>query len=473
MCVILAIQLDPLTDRNTGKEGLTLAARAHWGSRAGFILAAAGSAVGGNIWKFPYITGRNGGGFFVIVYLLCVVLVGLPVMVAEILIGRSTQSSPVGAFKTLAGPRSFWVSMGWLGVAASFVILSFYSIVAGWSLHYAWLSLTGDLVGRETAEFEPLFGGVFESVSLNFFWHVAFMMMTVAVVLGGVAKGVERWSRILMPGLFVMLLILLAKALTVPGFGQAVDFIFGFHTEKFTAGGALDALGHAFFSLSLGMGTMLTYGSYLQRDDDIISASITISVLDTAIAIMASMILFPFIFSRGMEAAQGPGLVFISIPMAMGQMAGGVFLAPIFFTLLVFAALTSAISMLEVTTSYFIDERKWHRRKATIVSGALIGLVGIPSALSGGTKFFGADMAALVGKNWFDSFDYLASNWMLPLGGLGIAIYTAWRMDKAIRRDHFLAGSKLRSFYMVWLLLLKFLVPVAIVLVFLRAVGMI
>ena len=451
-----------------------MAARAHWGSRVGFILAAAGSAVGlGNIWKFPYITGENGGGLFVLVYLLCVALVGLPVMVAEILIGRSTQNSPVGAFKTLAGPRSFWVSTGWLGVASAFVILSFYSIVAGWSLHYTWLSLTGNLVGRETAVFETLFNDVFESVGLNLFWHIVFMAMTVAVVLGGVAKGVERWSRILMAGLFVMMLILLVKAFTVPGFGQAVDFVFGFHTEKFTAAAALDALGQAFFSLSLGMGAMLTYGSYLRREDDIMSAAITISFLDTAIAIMASMILFPFIFSRGMEAAQGPGLVFISIPMAMGQMTGGTLLAPVFFGLLVFAALTSAISMLEVTTSYFIDERKWHRRKAATVSGAAIVLVGIPSALSGGTNFFGADMAAVVGKNWFDSFDYLASNWMLPLGGLGIAIYTAWRMDEAIRHDHFLSGSKLKFFYKGWLLLLKFLVPVAIVLVFLRAVGVI
>ena len=451
-----------------------MAARAHWGSRVGFILAAAGSAVGlGNIWKFPYVTGENGGGVFVLVYLLCVALVGLPVMVAEILIGRSTQNSPVGAFKSLAGPRSFWVSMGWLGVASSFVILSFYSIVAGWSLHYTWLSVTGDLIGRETTAFEPLFGSVFGSVGLNLFWHVVFMGMTVAVVLGGIAKGVERWSRILMPALFVMMLILLIKAFTVPGFGQALDFVFGFHTEKFTAAATLDALGQAFFSLSLGMGAMLTYGSYLHRDDDIMSSSITISFLDTAIAIMASMILFPFIFSRGMEAAQGPGLVFISIPMAMGQMTGGTFLAPLFFALLVFAALTSAISMLEVTTSYFIDERKWKRRKATTVSGALIALVGIPSALSGGTEFFGADLAALIGKNWFDSFDYLSSNWMLPLGGLGIAIYTAWRMDDAIRHDHFLSGSKLQFFYKGWLLLLKFLVPVAIVLVFLRAVGVI
>jgi NSS family neurotransmitter:Na+ symporter len=292
-----------------------------------------------------------------------------------------------------------------------------------------------------------------------------------AVVVGGVSKGVERWSRILMPALFVMLLILFVNALTLSGFGKAADFVFGFHTEKFTAGGALAALGHAFFTLSLGMGAILTYGSYLQKDDDIVSAAVIISVLDTVIALIAAMILFPIIFTQGMEAAQGPGLVFVSVPIALGKMQGGVFLAVTFFGLLVFAALTSAISMLEVTTSYFIDEKKWGRRRATLLSGGLIALAGIPSALSGGTEFFGSHMEALIGKNWFDLCDYLSTNWMLPLGGLGIAIYTGWRMDERIRHEHFLAGSKLQFFYRTWLLLLKFLVPVGVVMVFLHAVG--
>ena len=449
-----------------------MGARAHWGSRAGFILAAAGSAVGlGNIWKFPYITGENGGGMFVITYLACVAFVGLPVMVAEILMGRSTQSSPVGAYRKLAGPGSPWMSMGWLGLASAFVILSFYSVVAGWSLHYTWLAVSGDLIGMDAASIAALFGEVFASPWLNSFWHLVFIALTMAVVVGGVSKGVERWSRILMPVLFVMLLILFVNALTLSGFGEAADFVFGFHTEKFTASGALAALGHAFFTLSLGMGAILTYGSYLQKDDDIVSAAVIISVLDTVIALIAAMILFPIIFTQGMEAAQGPGLVFVSVPIALGKMQGGVFLAVTFFGLLVFAALTSAISMLEVTTSYFIDEKKWGRRRATLLSGGLIALAGIPSALSGGTEFFGSHMEALIGKNWFDLCDYLSTNWMLPLGGLGIAIYTGWRMDERIRHDHFLAGSKLQFFYRTWLLLLKFLVPVGVVMVFLHAVG--
>lgn len=449
-----------------------MGARAHWGSRAGFILAAAGSAVGlGNIWKFPYITGENGGGMFVITYLACVAFVGLPVMVAEILMGRSTQSSPVGACRKLAGPGSGWMSMGWLGLASAFVILSFYSVVAGWSLHYTWLAVSGDLIGMDAAAMTALFGEVYASPWLNCFWHLVFIGLTMAVVVGGVSKGVERWSRILMPALFVMLLILFVNALTLSGFGKAADFVFGFHTEKFTAGGALAALGHAFFTLSLGMGAILTYGSYLHKDDDIVSAAVIISVLDTVIALIAAMILFPIIFTQGMEAAQGPGLVFVSVPIALGKMQGGVFLAVTFFGLLVFAALTSAISMLEVTTSYFIDEKNWGRPRATLLSGGLIALAGIPSALSGGTEFFGSHMEALIGKNWFDLCDYLSTNWMLPLGGLGIAIYTGWRMDERIRHDHFLAGSKLQFFYRSWLLLLKFLVPVAVVMVFLHAVG--
>jgi NSS family neurotransmitter:Na+ symporter len=448
--------------------------RSHWGSRIGFILAAAGSAVGlGNIWKFPYVTGENGGGIFVLVYLACVLLVGLPIMIAEILIGRTTQSSPVGAFKSLAGTRSPWVGMGWLGVVSAFILLSFYSVVAGWSLHYTWLSISGQLAGLGPENMAPVFGNLNRSVEANLFWHLIFMGLTIAVVFGGVSKGVERWSRILMPALLIMMLVLLGNSLTLDGFGKAVQFLFGFHQDKFTAAGALEALGHAFFSLSLGMGAMLTYGSYLRRRDDIVGASVTISALDTSIALVASLMLFPIIFSYGMEPAAGPGLVFISVPIALSQMPGTTFLATVFFALLVFAALTSAISMLEVATSYLIDQRGWQRRRAAVAAGLTTALVGLPSALSGGTRLFGSGMEALVGRNWFDSLDYLVTNWMLPLGGLGMALFTAWRMNQRLRREEFLLGSRLRGFYQSWLFLLKYPVPVAILLIFLNAVGLV
>ena len=446
--------------------------RGHWGSKLGFVLAAAGSAVGlGNIWKFPYITGVNGGGAFVLVYLGCIALVGLPVMTAEILLGRATQKSPVGAFKQLGGGP--WVAFGWLGVAGAFVILSYYSIVAGWALHYSYLSITGQIVGLGPEGVGPAFDALFASNGLNVFWHAIFMILTVGVVLGGVGKGLERWARILMPTLFGLMLILLINSFTMDGFGRALDFVFGFHTENLTAAGVLEALGHAFFTLSLGMGAMLTYGSYLRKSDDIMSASIVISALDTMIALTASMVLFPIIFTYGMEPGAGPGLVFVSIPIAFSQMAAGTFFSFVFFMLLVFAALTSSISMLEVTTSYFIDEKGWTRRQATLFAGGVIAALGIPSALSGGTALFGEDFASLFGRNWFDTFDYLASNWILPLGGLGIALFTAWRVDDAIRHREFLEGTNLAFFYKAWLFLLKFVVPVGIILVFLHAIGVI
>ena len=449
-----------------------MADRGHWGSRFGFVLAAAGSAVGlGNIWKFPYITGNNGGGAFVLIYLACVALVGLPVMVAEILLGRSTQKSPVSAFKSLGGGP--WVAFGWLGVLGSFVILSYYSVVAGWAMHYTYLSLTGQIVGLGPEGVGPIFGALYTSSELNLFWHVLFMAITIGVVWGGISKGIERWARILMPALFAMMLVLLVKAFTMEGFNQALRFVFGFHTENLTAAGVLEALGHAFFTLSIGMGAMLTYGSYLKRDDDIVTSAIAISALDTVIALMACMVLFPIIFTYGMEPSEGPGLVFVSVPIALSQMPGGTFFSIVFFALLFFAALTSAISLLEVTASYLIDEKGWLRHRASAMGGVIIGLIGIPSALSGGTALFGDSFAGIFGRNWFDTFDYLASNWILPLGGLGIALFTAWRVDDAIRHKEFMEGSSIAYLYRGWLLLLKFVVPVGIVLVFLHAVGVI
>lgn len=450
-------------------------ARAHWQSRMGFVLAAAGSAVGlGNIWKFPYITGVNGGGAFVLIYLGCIALVGLPVMTAEILLGRASQKSPVGAFRALGGGP--WVLVGWLGVACGFVILSYYSVVAGWALHYTWLSATGQIVGLGPDGVGSVFDSLYASGGLNLFWHFVFMIMTIAVILGGVGKGIERWSRILMPALFGLMFVLLVNSFTLDGFGRGLDFVFGFHTENLTAAGVLEALGHAFFTLSLGMGAMLTYGSYLHQKDDIVSASIIISGLDTVLALTASLALFPIIFTFGLEPGTGPGLVFVSVPIALSQMTGGTFFSICFFVLLVFAALTSAVSLLEVVTSYFIDEKSWSRHKAGLLAGATIFLVGIPSALSGGTDLFGdwfADTIGPGGRNWFDTFDYLASNWLLPLGGLGIALFTAWRLDDAIRHRAFLEGTNLAIFYKGWLLLLKFVVPFAVVLIFLHAIGLI
>jgi NSS family neurotransmitter:Na+ symporter len=464
--------------------------RAHWGSRLGFILAAAGSAIGlGNIWKFPYITGVNGGGAFVLIYLACIALVALPIMMAEIYIGRTAQTSPVGAFRALSRPGSPWMGIGWMGVAAGFIILSYYSVVAGWAMHYTWLSLKGTFTGLSPEEVGAIFSnssadspGVYESPSVNLFWHLLFMALTIGIVIGGVQKGVERWSRILMPLLFVMLIALLVRATTTTGFARAFEFVLGFHTQDLRPTGVLEALGHSFFTLSLGMGAMIAYGSYLKPNDDLVGTSMIIAALDTTVALMACLVVFPIIFSFGMEPGRGPGLMFVSLPIAFGQMAGGTVWATVFFILVVFAALTSAISLLEVVVSYFIDERQWRRTVATLVCGATIVLLGVPSALSGGTQTFGAGFVGLTkylgvnrgnGFNWFDFFDYLASNWMLPLGGMGIALFVAWRVGGQAREQGFKAGTRFGQLYWGWVFLLRYVVPIGVAAVFLHAIGVI
>jgi len=436
--------------------------RAQWGSRFGFILAASGSAVGlGNIWKFPYITGENGGGIFVMIYLACIFLVGLPIMIGEVLLGKMTKSSPVGAYGELSNGSRGWTSVGAMGVAAAFVILSYYSVVAGWAIHYLYLAISGtfEATNNSPQQISERFSTVSGDGALSLAWHAVFMAMTVFMVISGIQRGVERAARVLMPTLLLLMAAMMFYSMSLSGFSPAVDFVFGAHLDALSGASVLEALGHSFFTLSVGMGAMLTYGSYLKRTDDAIVASIAITVLDTAVALMACLILFPITFSHGMKAAAGPGLVFENMPIAFSQMPGGSLWAIIFFVLLVFAALSSSISMLEVAAAYFIDNRGWSRRKAVLSTSACILALGVPSALS--ESFFG----------WMD---YVTSNWMLPLGGLGVAVFMAWRVGGKAREQAFAEGSKLgkiKAVYLLWLRLLRYFVPVCIFLVLLSGLG--
>ncbi|MEM1023199.1 MAG: sodium-dependent transporter [Myxococcota bacterium] len=445
--------------------------RGAWGSRLGFILAAAGSAVGlGNIWKFPYITGVHGGGLFVLVYLFCIAVVGVPVLMAEVLIGRSTQRSPVGAFMKLKAPTAYH-AVGWLGVLSGFVILSFYSVVAGWSLHYTFLAATNAFAGQDPAAIEAIFGALYVAPGLNVFWHLVVMTITVTVVLGGVSGGIETAVKFLMPALLLLMSAMVINAFFLEGFPEALSFIFAPRVEDLSAEGFVEALGHGFFTLSLGMGAMLTYGSYLQEDDDIPSASLVIALLDTFVALAACLIIFPIIFSSSMEATAGPGLVFASIPVALSQMTGGNILSFVFFALLFFAALSSAISLLEVVASSAIDQLGWSRKRATLGVGLAITVLGIPSALSGGTELFGEGWEAIFGKNFFDGFDWIASNVLLPVGGLLIALYTGWAMPEDVRRREFCQGSSFAGLYPAWLFVIRYVSPVAVLIVFLFSTG--
>jgi neurotransmitter:Na+ symporter, NSS family len=463
----------------TGGEGPGLnpaaANRGGWGSRLGFVLAAAGSAVGlGNIWKFPYIAGENGGGLFILIYLASIALIALPIMVAEILLGRITQTSPVGAFEKLAGKRSAWVLLGWLGTAAGFVILSYYAVVAGWVVNYVLLSISDFTHSRTADEIAGAFGILYTSGDINLFFQAVVMLMTAGAIWSGVQDGIERWNKALMPALFVLLAALVVYSMFLPGFGETVRFALSPDASKLKASGVLEAVGHSFFSLSLGMGAMLTYGSYLQRDSDVPGAALTVATMDTVVSILAIFMIFPAVFSFGMPPSAGPGLVFKSLPLVFAQMPGGMLLSIAFFTLVLFAAITSTISLLEIVSAYFIDSLGWSRHKAVMFSTAVIFVVGIPSALSGSGGLF-ANWEKMYGKNFFDTFDYLASNWMLPIGGLGIAVFTGWVVPRDLLEREFRFGSRFSApfFFNAWYWLLRIVVPTAMTIVLLTKIGIV
>ena len=451
--------------------------RGQWGSRLGFILAAAGSAVGlGNIWKFPASAGTNGGGLFVLIYLACVAAVGLPVMIAEVLIGRRVQKSPVPAFSELgkqSGSSVPWSIVGWMGVVSGFLILSFYSVVAGWTLHYVYLAVTGQFTGTEsqiTQLFDVMVGDN-ASIGLSILWHGLFMLVTVGVVLGGIKKGVEKAAFFLMPALLLMLIGMVVYSATLPGFSKAVSFLFEPSLEGFKPSSVLDALGQAFFSLSLGMGALITYGSYLDKKTDLVGSSFSISLLDTAVALIAGLMLFPVVYTANIPPGKEEALAFITMPIAFSGLPGGGVIGIAFFVLLFFAALTSGISLLEVVTSTIVDQLGWGRKKTTAVFGGTIFVLGIPSILSlaGGLAFW----TNAFGKNFFGSVIYLTQYWFLPLGALFISIFVGWFMPSRDVEEEFCRGSKWGKLYPLWRVMIRYFVPVAIVVVFIYSIGVI
>ena len=399
--------------------------REQWGSRLGFILAASGSAVGlGNIWKYPHMAGENGGGAFTIVYLICILIVGLPIVIAEFVLGRKTQLSPVGAFEKIS-PKSNWKWVGILGVASAFVILSFYGVVGGWTLKYTLISLTGGFT--KLAGNPDMSGSLFNSFITGslapVIWQIIFMAFTIFVIVQGVKGGIEKWTKIMMPAILVILIVLMIRGLTLPNGMQALDFLFKPKFEDLTASSIVLALGHSFFTLSLGMGTMITYGSYLRRDQNLLSSALWVILLDTLIAMMAGVAIFATVFAMGADPGAGPGLIFVVLPTIFPKIAGGAVWGTLFFFLLFMAALTSAISILEVITAYFIDEKGWARKKATIIFGSVITIVGAFCSLSMGSF----NITSFLDMSFFDVMDYLSSKYMLPIGGMLTAVFVLYR----------------------------------------------
>ena len=396
--------------------------RAQWGSRLGFILAAAGSAVGlGAIWKFPYVTANNGGGAFLLLYTVFCLTIGLAVMLAEFAIGRHTKQGPVGAFRKLLGKG--WAWPGYMNMLCNFLVMSFYGVIGGWSLAYLFKSMSGSLFTESSRHFQQVYDNFVGNPYEPIFYHALYVALNIIILAGGVQKGIEKLCKYMMPALFILMIVLVVRALTLPGAGEGVIFFLKPNFAAVSFQSVLDALGMAFFSLSLGMGAMITYGSYLPKNTKIFSAALWVVNLQVLCAILAGLMVLPVVFAFNVEPNFGPGLTFVTLPAIFNSLPFGQFIAVMFFTLVFFAALASSISMIEVMATHFIEERHFSRVKAVTWLGIAIILAGIPVSLSFGIW---KDFKVLFDKNIFDLLDAATSNLLILLGGISVSVTVGW-----------------------------------------------
>ena len=453
-----------------------LSVHGQWTGRLAFILAATGSAVGlGNIWKFPYITGENGGGAFVIVYLLCIALIGIPVMIGEIMLGRRGRLSPINTMAMLASEdnrNKIWRVIGWMGAIAGLIILSYYSVIAGWAIAYVMRMANGVFVGATADGANSIFTTLTSDPERLLAWHTIFMLATMMIVSRGVQHGLEKAVRFLMPLLIVMLVILLGYATSTGSFSEGLSYLFTPDFSKLSSDSVLVAMGHAFFTLSLGMCAIMAYGSYLPKDVSIAKTTFIIAGADTAVALLAGMAIFPIVFANGLEPGAGPGLIFKTLPIAFGQMESGVFFGTIFFLLIVFAAWTSAISLIEPMVAWLVENKNISRIRASIYMGLVTWTLGVGSILSFNVweKATWSIPGLFRDLNFFATLDYLTANIMLPLGGLFIAIFVGHLMAEHKVKDELDTHPLL---YKIWFFLLRYVTPLLIIIVFLRAIKLI
>ncbi len=435
--------------------------RGQWTSKIGFVLAAAGSAIGlGNIWRFPYVTGESGGAAFVIIYLICIVLICLPYLFAELTIGRYSQKNPVGAVKSIKSGTP-WTLVGGLGVLTGVFILSYYGVIAGWAFGYIFKGIFSP--GSE-------FGAFISNPSLVIPLFALFIGLTMFVVIGGVEHGIERWAKVLMPVLLVLMLIIIIRSVTLPGAGAGLEFYLKPDFSKVDGGVILAALGQAFFSLSLGMGAMITYGSYLPKKENILVAGGMVAVFDTMIAILAGFMIFPAVFAFDKDPAGGPALIFVVLPEIFNAMPMGMLMSVMFFLLLSIAALTSTVSLLEVVVSYSVDEKSWTRKKSVWVIGLITFVIGLPAALSAGASPALSDMTWLFGEGGFlGKTDYLSimdaiwGNISLALGALLISIFVGWVWGAKNAAAELAVGSNIsRTGIRIWSFFIRYVCPIFI-----------
>ncbi len=447
--------------------------RINFGSKLGAILAAAGSAVGlGNVWRFPYETGNHGGAAFILIYLGCIFLFGLPIMISEFVIGRRSKASTGKAYQVLA-PRTPWKWVGYMGVLTGFLILGYYAVVAGWTLEYVVQAATGNFFGKEAADFIAMFSDFSQDPLRPLLWLFVFVLTTHFVIVKGVKEGIERSSKVMMPILFVLVLLLAVCSVLLPGAGEGVEFLLKPDFSKVTSDVFLGAMGQAFFSMSLGMGCLSTYASYFGKDTRLGSTAMSVGVIDTLIAILAGLIIFPAAFSVGIQPDAGPSLIFITLPNVFQQAFGGwpvlaYICAVAFYVLLAMAALTSTISLHEVPTAFLHEQFGFTRGKAArIVTVGVLG-VGIVSSLALGDW----SGYTVCGKNFFDALDFLTAKIMLPLGGMFGAVFVGWKLDRRLLHDEVTNCGRLRApYYPLFVLILRYLCPVGIALIFINELG--
>lgn len=432
--------------------------REHWGSKIGFIMAAAGSAVGlGNIWKFPYTAGANGGGAFVLVYLIFVAIIGFSVMLTEFAVGRRSQLAAVGAYKSV---DRRWTFAGILGVFSGFLIMGFYPVVGGWALAYV-VKVIGGLL-NDPALIGDTFGAFITNATEPLIWMVLYLILNVVIVARGITSGIEKAGKVLMPLLFGILIVIAIKGLTITGAMAGMEFLFKPDFSKLNGSVVLAALGQAFFSLSLGMGCMITYGSYLSKEENLVQNAAIVTTLDTAVALLAGIAMFPAMFAFGLKPDVGPGLVFVVAPTIFANMgAMGSFFAVLFFIALTVAALTSSVSLLEVVVAYLMDEKKFTRKKAVISSASVMALLCIIASLS-----LGGIGPKLFGKGAFDVFDLLTDKIFLAIGGMLLCIFAGWRLKKEDLYDEITNSGNIKfGLYGLWYPLVKYIIPITIALV--------
>lgn len=445
-----------------------MATRDNWSSKLGFILSAAGSAIGlGAIWKFPYTAGTHGGAVFLLLFTLFTFLVAAPILIAEFAIGRHSRHSAIQAFHRLM-PRTLWPGIGWLGVITCFVLLSFYSVVGGWVIAYIWHGLLGHLgIGTDYGAF---FGNMIANPVQAITFQGLFMLATVAVVQGGISQGIEKANKYMMPALFIMFLLLALRSLTLDGAWAGVAFLFTPDWSFLTPSTMLAALGQAFFALSIGVSAMITYASYLRDDHDLLRSANSIVWMNLLISLLAGLVIFPAVFALGFTPDQGPGLIFAILPAVFAKLPFGIVLFVVFMILVLFATLTSAFSMLETIVAAVVYKRPQQRAAWSFGIGLATFLVGIPSALSFGLL---ADVKLLGERGIFDTLDYLVTGWSMPLGALLIAIFTTWVWRKRIVEKEVMTGSSLPvGLFELWHDLVRYIAPVAIVVVLLNSSGL-